>query len=148
MKSETKTKTDATTEKKPATKPKRPKQKKPRGKGKAKPASEALTMGVVAEGYLAHLDEAGKSPGTLFSYRQDIQTAVRHVGEDADVAALTANQVAEYFASDAVTKTRTGRTKAKPTVDKTRRVRRLALVWAAKSGLIAEAPIPTAPAKS
>ena len=30
MKSETKTKTDATTEKKPATKPKRPKQKKPR----------------------------------------------------------------------------------------------------------------------
>jgi hypothetical protein len=36
------------------------------------------------------------------------------------------------------------RAKAKPTVDKTRRVLRLALGWAAENGLIATPPLPAA----
>ena len=47
---------------------------------------------------------------------------------------------AGFFESDAVTKTRKGRAKAKPTVDKTRRVLRLALEWAAARKLIEAAP--------
>ena len=47
-----------------------------------------------------------------------------------------------------MTKTRAGKAKAKPGVDKTRRVLRLALVWTADSGLIKKAPIPQPAAKS
>ena len=47
-----------------------------------------------------------------------------------------------FFASKAVTKLRSGRAKAKPSVDKTRRVLRLALVWAAEQKWIGAAPIP------
>ena len=41
-----------------------------------------------------------------------------------------------------MTKTRTGVEKAKPTIDKSRRVLRMALVWAEAQGLVAKAPIP------
>jgi hypothetical protein len=50
--------------------------------------------------------------------------------------------VLDYFVSVRVTKTRTGVLKANPTVDKTRRVLRLALQWAQETGLIAAAPLP------
>ncbi len=56
--------------------------------------------------------------------------------------------MAIYFASDRVTKLRTGKPKAKPSVDKTRRVLRLALVWAAEKKLIKAAPIPVPAAKA
>ncbi len=48
----------------------------------------------------------------------------------------------ESYESDAVTKTRSGRGKAKPGIDKTRRVLRLALDWAAAVRLITESPVP------
>ena len=101
-----------------------------------------LTMASLADRYIASLRDAGKGLGTQFSYQIDLAVAVRHFGADTDVATLTARKVENYFESDAVTKTRTGKPKAKPGIDKTRRVLRLALVWAAEQGLIAEAPIP------
>ncbi len=108
------------------------------------PAAPAgsLTMTSLAERYIASLRDAGKGLGTQFSYQIDLSVAVRHFGADTDVATLTARKVENYFDSDAVTKTRTGKPKAKPGIDKTRRVLRLALVWAAEQGLIASAPIP------
>jgi hypothetical protein len=48
----------------------------------------------------------------------------------------------EYFTSDRVMKTRTGVEKAPPTFKKTRRVLRLALVWAQDAGLVEKAPLP------
>jgi len=41
-----------------------------------------------------------------------------------------------------VTKLRSGKSKAKPSIDKTRRVLRLALCWAAERGIVSTAPIP------
>ena len=112
----------------------------------AEPPSPApagsLTMASLAERYIASLRDAGKGLGTQFSYQIDLAVAVRHFGADTDVATLTARKVENYFESDAVTKTRTGKPKARPGIDKTRRVLRLALVWAAEQGLIASAPIP------
>ena len=149
--------TSKTKSEKPTTEPTSPTATKPAktATSKRKPAranpqasQEPLAMGELAERYLAHLEQVGKSAGTVFSYRQDLQTAVRHFGAETSVASLTAVRVQEYFDSDAVRKTRSGRTKATPTVLKTQRVLRLALVWAAKSSLIAAAPIPQASAKS
>jgi hypothetical protein len=118
----------------------------PRKRGRPPKASAApagdLTMAQLAERYIASLRDAGKGLGTQFSYSIDIAVAVKHFGAETAVATLTSRKVANYFDSDAVTKTRTGKAKAKPGIDKTRRVLRLALVWAAEQGLIAEAPIP------
>ena len=76
---------------------------KPKKAGGAKAAkskssnASPLAMGALAEGYLAHLEEIGKSAGTLFSYRQDLLIAVRHFGAESDVATLTPDRVAEFF---------------------------------------------------
>ena len=80
--------------------------------------------------------------GTLFSYKLDLVTALDELGRDTKLADLTPTRVLEYFNSDRVMRTRTGVAKAAPTYKKTRRVLRLALVWAADAGLIEKAPLP------
>ena len=112
----------------------------------ANPAS--LTLAQVAAGYLAHIEKVGKSPSTIASYRADLGVAFRHFGRDNAAGAITPAQVAEFNECDTVTKTRTGKPKAKPGVDKTRRVLRLALAWAEQASLIEKAPIPAPAAKS
>lgn len=97
--------------------------------------------------YLALLEREGAGLGTIQSYGMELKLALREFGKDTFVAALTPERVAAYFACDAVTKTRAGVLKAKPTVDKSRRVLRQALLCAQEIGVVAKAPIPEAPAK-
>jgi hypothetical protein len=112
---------------------------KPRGKRQAK--GEA-TLQQVTDGSLANLGCEGKSEGTIFSYRMDLAAALEHFGGDTPVASLTPAKVAAFYASDGVTKKRNGKRRSEITIAKTRRVFRLALVWAAEKGLIEKAPIP------
>ena len=125
---------------------------KPQNKGKSKKAKAAAqpatTMAELAERYIAHLEDAGKSAGTTRSYGQDLRTAVTHFGAQTGIHTLTPAKVAAYFEADVVMKKRSGKPKAKPTFLKTQRVLRLALVWAAEAGLIENAPIPKPSAKS
>ena len=58
------------------------------------------------------------------------------------VAKLTEQKVTAFFESDIVTKTRTGKPKARPTIAKTRRVLRMTLTWAHEHKLIATVPVP------
>ena len=113
---------------------------------KAKKPTADITLEDLAAKYLAHLEEAGKSAGTTFSYRLELITALDELGKDTKLADLTPTRVLEYFVSDRVTRTRAGVQKAKPTVDKCRRVLRMALQWAEDSGLVAQAPLPEASA--
>ncbi len=108
--------------------------KKAKGKKKAKVPSGNATLADVAAGYLAGMEEAGKSDGTISSYRMELKTAMDEIGETTPVADLTPDRVREYFESRRVTKLRS--------VDKTRRVLRLALCWAAERGIVATAPVP------
>jgi hypothetical protein len=124
----------------PAPEPEPP--KKTKGKKKAKLPSGNATLADVVAGYLAHMEEAGKSDGTISSYRMELKTAMDELGETTPVAEITTDRVQEYFDSKRVTKLRSGKNKAKPSIDKTRRVLRLALVWAAERGIVAKAPIP------
>ncbi len=107
-----------------------------------KTGNTAMTVSELAEAYLKALEAAGRSRGCVFSYSIDIGLAVRYFGEKAKVAALTEQKVIKFFESDLVTKTRTGKPKARPTIDKTRRVLRQALLWAAEQRIIDAAPIP------
>jgi hypothetical protein len=130
----TATETPVPVEETPAPKPKKAK--------KPKAATADITLEDLAGKYLAHLEDAGKSNGTLFSYKLELVTALDEIGKDTRLADLTPARVLEFFSSDRVMRTRTGVAKARPTYLKTQRVLRLALVWAADAGLIAKAPLP------
>ena len=113
-------------------------------KAKATAPSGTATLADIAAGYLAHMEKDGKSDGTISSYRMELKTAAAELGEATPVADLTPDRVREYFDCKRVTKLKSGKAKAKPSIDKTRRVLRLALVWAQEAGLIEAAPIPEA----
>jgi hypothetical protein len=119
------------------------KKKGPAPKPKMTALDPDLTLGHLAGLYLDHLQQAGKSLATQFSYSMDLVTAKKALGNDTLIADLTPDRVAEYFESPEVTMRKNGKPKTKVTIDKCRRVLRLALVWAAEMGLIAEAPLPT-----
>jgi hypothetical protein len=120
-----------------------PKQRKSK---KPKAATADITLEDLCARYLTHLEEAGKSQGTTFSYRLELVTALDEIGKETLLSSLTPARVLEYFTSDRVMKTRTGVAKARPTILKTQSVLRLALVWAADSGMIEKAPLPEAAA--
>jgi hypothetical protein len=127
------------TEPAPETETSAPKQRKSK---KPKAATADITLEDLCARYLTHLEEAGKSQGTTFSYRLELVTALDELGKETLLSSLTPARVLEYFTCDRVTKTRTGVAKARPTFLKTQRVLRLALVWAADSGLIEKASLP------
>jgi len=110
--------------------------------GKRKPAGAETTLDALAGGYLAHLEASGKSNGTIFSYRLELEVALDELGAATKLAELTSERVLAFFVSDRVNKTRTGVLKARVSVLKTQRVLRQALVWAAEAGLVAVAPLP------
>ena len=105
------------------------------------------TLNDVANGYLEAIEADDAGQGTLSSYKMELKIALRELGETTLLADLTAERVQAYFESDAVMKTRNGKPKAKPTFDKSRRVLRLALVWAQAAGLCDVAPVPAPKSK-
>ena len=111
-------------------------------------AKATTTLGDLCRQYIHHMENEGKSAGTVSSYTAELKLACKHLGAETSATTITVEKVAIYFASDPVTKLRTGRPKAQPSIDKSRRVLRLALVWAAEKKLIKAAPIPVPVAKS
>lgn len=107
-------------------------------------ALPALTTTDLKAGYLAHIEVAGHTPLTRDSYGRDLDIAVAYFAPTRQVATITEAEVAAFNVCDLVLNKPKGGAKAMPTILKTRRVLRLALVWAAGAGLIAAAPIPSA----
>jgi hypothetical protein len=100
-----------------------------------------LTLLQLSSQYLLHMEEEGKSAGTQFSYSMELKLARDELGADTLVSALTADDIERFNKSKRVMKLKNGKPKAEPSFMKTRRVLRLALAWAAQSGLIASSPI-------
>lgn len=112
-----------------------------RGRG-AKGARGETTLAELARQYLAHLEEAGKSSGTIASYGLELQVALAELGAETKLAELTSERVMLFFGSERVTTTRGGRAKSPLSIAKTQRVVRQALVFAQAQGLIEQAPLP------
>ena len=120
-----------------------PKPKKPRKKKEASISSVA-TLADLAAAYAVQMENDGKSNGTIASYGMELRLAQDELGAETPLADLTPERVGEFYACKRVTKLRSGKNKSQLSIDKTRRVLRLALVWAAERGIIASAPIPEA----
>jgi len=121
--------------------PEAPPKKKPRKKKEAA-VSGVTTLADLAAAYAVHMENDGKSAGTIASYSMELRVAQDEIGEGTPLADLTPERVGEFYACKRVTKLRSGKNKSQLSIDKTRRVLRLALVWAAERGIIAKAPIP------
>jgi len=113
-----------------------------KAKKKGKRTIDGATLADAFAGYLRSLEDAGKSPGTCFSYRLELVMAGVELGTDTKIANLTPERVLLCFTSDRVMKTRGGRPKSPLSIDKTRRVVRQALTWAERAGMVAKAPVP------
>ena len=130
----------ATEEPTPDAEPKKPK------KGKNKPPlPSSATLEDLSATWLAALKTSGYSIGTVASYGMELKLAQDELGAETSLADLTAERVERFFNCKRVTKLRSGKNKSKLSVDKTRRVLRRALEWAASRGVIAKAPIPETP---
>lgn len=112
---------------------------KPQKKSTARPD---MSLAELSGKYLEHMEREGKSQGTCFSYGMELRAAQTELGAETLVAMLTVKDVQKFFDSPRVTKLRSGKPKSQLSIDKTRRVLRLALVWAAQKGWIESAPIP------
>jgi len=118
---------------------------KKKGKAKkAKAVSGVATLVDLCAAYATQMEEDGKSDGTIASYKMELKTAMAELGEETPLADLTPEKVEAFFKSKKVTKLRSGKNKSQLSIDKTRRVLRLALVWAEERGIVAKAPLPEA----
>jgi hypothetical protein len=106
------------------------------GKKKTTTGILGLTLADLSERYLAHMEEEGETPGTCASYATELKVARDELGAETLVADLTPKRIQVFNESARVTLLRSGRPKAKPSADKTRRVIRLALAWATEAGLL------------
>ncbi len=105
------------------------------------------TLADLAAAYAVQMETDGKTAGTISSYSMELKLAQEEIGAETPLADLTPEQVEKFFNGKRVTKLRSGKAKSQLSIDKTRRVLRLALVWAAERGIIAKAPIPESTAK-
>ena len=111
-------------------------------KSATKGGAASNTLGRLFDDFLAYLPRVGKSDGTVKSYSADLTVARKHFGDEALVTALTPRKITTYFASDAVTRTRSGGEKNAITVAKLQRVFRQAIEFAVASRVLDESPMP------
>lgn len=92
--------------------------------------------------YMDVLKEAGKSERTLYTYGKDFEQVMAFFGADRPLNSILLTQVGKFYRSDVLLKLPNGQERAFKTVDKTRRVFRMFLVWAYQQGYIETLPLP------
>ena len=100
------------------------------------------TLHEAARGYLEHLASQGKKERTLYTYGKDLEQIEAFFGVDRKLTGILAPHVGKFFRSDALLKLPSGKERSQPTVEKTKRVLRMFLVWAHETGRIDNLPLP------
>jgi hypothetical protein len=119
-----------------------PEPARPKKSRKKSVPSGIATLADLAAAYAVQMENDGKSNGTIASYSMELKLAQDELGAETPLADLTPAKVETFFNSKRVTKLRSGKQKSQLSIDKTRRVLRLALVWAAERGIIERARLP------
>ncbi|MBK9387394.1 MAG: hypothetical protein IPN34_21475 [Planctomycetes bacterium] len=127
----------------------KPAAKKPKSKSPKKPATKPTwTLTECALAYLESLKAARKSESTISAYASDLDLATQVLGTETPIAQITLADVERFNASEPVLRTKSGRDKAMPTIERSRRVLRLALVFAEQQGALESAPIAEKPKRA
>ena len=110
-------------------------------KKKTNPApATTITLAELTAAYGKQLEAEGKSLGTRFSYDAELRLAQRELGAETRISDLTRDDIRRFNESPRVTLLKSGKPKSQLSIDKTRRVLRLALKGAAETGLIETSP--------
>jgi hypothetical protein len=107
------------------------------------PIAKPGSLRAIGNAWIESLRAAGHSKSTVSSYSADLEVAYEVLDGDSAATDLTEKQIIAFNESKAVLRKKNGKAKAKPTILKTRRALRLALVWAVQTGRIKKAPFPT-----
>jgi hypothetical protein len=107
---------------------------------KKKTSTTSITLAQLTDTYVQHMESAGKSRGTCFSYESELKLAQRELGADTRIGDLTRDDITVFNNSPRVTTLKSGGPKSQLSIDKTRRVLRLALKWATDTKLIETSP--------
>ena len=100
------------------------------------------TLHQAARAYLEHLRSQGKKERTLYTYGKDFEQIEAFFGAERKLSAILTPHVGKFFKSDALLKLPNGRERSEPTVEKTKRVFRMFLIWANETGRIDKLPLP------
>jgi len=100
------------------------------------------TLHEAAKAYIEHLRTQGKTERTLYTYGKDFEQIETFFGAERKLPSILTPHVGKFFKSDALLKLLNGKKRAKPTVEKTRRVLRMFLIWAKETGRIDKVPLP------
>ena len=100
------------------------------------------TLHQATRGYLEHLASQGKKEHTLYTYGKDLEQIEAFFGTDRKLTGILVPHVGKFFRSDALLKLPSGKKRSQPTVEKTKRVLRMFLVWAHETGRIDKLPLP------
>lgn len=104
---------------------------------------QLVTLREATEQYLKALEEAGKSPRTLYTYGQDCKQMLAFFGPDKKLINILPAHVAKFYKSDALLKIlKNGKDRAPKTVNKTKMVFKGLLTWAKEQGHIEALPLP------
>jgi hypothetical protein len=101
-----------------------------------------ITLKEAVQAYMQSLEQAGKSPRTLYTYGKDFEQIQRFFGEEKKLSAILKLQVGKFMKSDELLTLPNGNPRAQQTVKKTYRVMRAFFYWAQSEGLIEEVPMP------
>ena len=100
------------------------------------------TLHEAAQAYIEHLRAEGKAERTLYTYGKDFEQIKAFFGAERKLSSILVPHVGKFFKSDALLKLASGKERAKPTVDKTKRVLRMFFIWAMETGRIDKLPLP------
>ena len=100
------------------------------------------TLHEATQAYLEHLKGEGKKERTLYTYGKDLEQIEAFFGASRKLTGILAPRVGKFFRSDALLKLPSGKKRSQPTVEKTKRVLRMLLVWAHETGRIDKLPLP------
>ncbi len=102
----------------------------------------AETLHDAAQAYLEHLQKQGKREATIKTYGRDFEQIETFFGADRKLTTIRIPQVGKFMKSDVLLKLPSGKKRAEPTIQKTKRVLRMFLVWATETGSIDKLPLP------
>ena len=116
-------------------------------KNKKPPFIPRIPLGDLGDRYVHHLEVAGVAVDTVRAYAIELDTAYRELGVETPIAEITRADIERFNECKRVTRLSSGRRRGERSIEKTRRVLKLALDFAVHMGLLRTSPAKDAPAQ-
>ena len=105
-----------------------------------------MTLKQACEEFLTYLRIQNKAERSLYTYGKDLEQIRAFFGEEKELKKILIPHVGKFLKSDELLKKK-GKDeelldRAKPTIDKTKRIFRMLMVWAKEQGYIENLPLP------